>query len=192
MAILLDANMLILLFDEQAAAPGDPDTGQPVTHCQDRLRHFLDVYSRPKGARIIIPTPALTEFLVKVASRQRPAYVDQLRRVRGCRIAPFGDRAAIELAEMQDVLIEEAPARLRQQERETRAKAKLDQQIVAIARCEGVTTIYSADDGLGRFAKRFGIERVGVEKLPLPPKSLQGVLALEPPEVDPPEPEPED
>ena len=189
MAVALDANMLILLFDEHAAAPSDPSTSQPVTHCQDRLRHFLDVYSRPKGAKIVLPTPALTEFLVKVESRLRPAYVDQLRRVRGCRIAPFGDRAAIELAEMQDVLINEAPPRLRRQERETRAKAKLDQQIVAIARCEGVTAIYSDDENLGRFAGRFGIERIGVAQLPLPPKSLQGVLPLDPPEPDRPEPE---
>lgn len=35
-----------------------------------------NVYSRPKGARIVIATPALTEVLVKVASRQRPAEVE--------------------------------------------------------------------------------------------------------------------
>ena len=55
-----------------------------------------------------------------------------------------------------------------------------------------MTTIYSADEGLGRFAKRFDIGRVGVQQLPLPPKPLQGVLPLEPPEGDRPEPDSEE
>ena len=76
MAVLLDANVLILLFDEQAAAPGDPDTGQPVTHCQARLRHFFDVYSRPKGAKTVIPTPALSESWSRSSrASDRPTWI---------------------------------------------------------------------------------------------------------------------
>lgn len=64
MTVALDASMLILLFDEAAGAPIDPSTGKSVAHCQDRLQYFLNTYSKPKGSRIIISTPALGEFLV--------------------------------------------------------------------------------------------------------------------------------
>ena len=189
MTIALDANMLILLFDGQAPAPIDPATGQRVTYCQERLTHFVETQSRPKGARIIIPTPTLGEFLVKADPGKVGDYLSRLQRIRGCTVAPFSIRAAVEFAEMQRVMIGEQPRRKQKAETESRAKAKFDQQIVAIARAEGVGTIYSDDMGLGRFAARFGITRVGVADLALPPKSMQGELALEPPEPENPEPD---
>jgi hypothetical protein len=64
-----------------------------------------------------------------------------------------------------------------------RAKPKFDHQIVAIARVEKATVIYSDDEGLGRFAKRAGIKTIGVGQLPLPPIDAQGQLPLEPPEA---------
>lgn len=189
MAVAFDANMLILLFDGQAAAPLDPATGKPVTFCQERLTYLVETQSRPKGARIIIPTPALGEFLVKVDPARAGDYLNRLQRIRGCTVAPFSIRAAVEFAEMQRVLIAEHPRRKRRQETETRAKAKFDQQIVAIARTEGVGTIFSDDGGVRRFAARFNMQAVGVAELTLPPKSMQGELALEPPEPDRPEPD---
>ena len=99
--------MLILLFDEAPGAPIDPATGAPVSYCQDRLRYFLDVYSRPKGAKIVVPTPALGEFLVKVSPQKAPEYISQLQRIRGVLIAPFSPRAALEFARMQQQLLAE-------------------------------------------------------------------------------------
>ena len=189
MAIALDANMLILLFDGQASAPIDPVTCQPVTYCQERLIHFVELHSRTKGARIIIPTPALGEFLVKVDPAKVGDYLSRLQRIRGCTVAPFSIRATVEFAEMQRIVIGEQPRRKQKAETESRAKAKFDKQIIAIARSEGVATIYSDDLGLGRFAARFGITRIGVADLVLPPKSRQGEFALEPLEPDRPEPD---
>jgi hypothetical protein len=71
----LDASMLILLFDADASAPIDPKTGAPVSRCQERLQHFLNTYSKPKGARIIIPTPALSEFLVRIKPETVSDYI---------------------------------------------------------------------------------------------------------------------
>lgn len=176
-----DASMLILLFDAEAGAPIDPATDQPVTHCQDRVRYLLNALAKVKGARIIVPAPALAEFLVRTKPKSAPDYISQIQRIRGCRIAPFAERAAIEFSEMQRVVLREhrRPAR---REIETRAKAKFDQQIVAIAKVEGATTIYSDDHGLGSFARRFEIETIGVGRLPLSPEAKQGDLFLEPPE----------
>jgi hypothetical protein len=75
--------------------------------------------------------------------------------------------------------------RLRKRELDTRAKAKFDQQIVAISRVENVTTIYSDDEGLAKFASHFGIKTIGIADLPLSldsADSAQGTLILDPPE----------
>jgi hypothetical protein len=183
----LDASMLILLFDPDASAPTDPANGEAVTLCQERLQYLLSTLAKTRGSRIIIPTPALAEFLVRTRPESAPEYVGQLQRLRGCRIAPFAERAAIEFSEMQRTVLHEGRRRPARGEIATRAKAKFDQQIVAIAKTEGAAIIYSDDRGLAAFAKRFDIETIGVAKLPLPPESLQGVLPLDPPEASPPE-----
>lgn len=184
MTIALDANMLILLFDANVAPPTDPATGQAITHCQQRISHFLNTYGRPRGATIIVPTPSLAEFLVKVDPRKKADYISQAQRIRGCRISSFDTRASIEFSDLQRSMLNERRRGSKPNNDESRAKAKFDQQIVAIAKVEGVQTIYSNDDGLGRYAARAGIRRIGVAELPLPPEDRQGVLALEPPEVD--------
>ena len=184
MTVALDASMLILLFDEDARAPVDRATGQQVSHCQERIGYFLSTFSKPRGARIIIPTPALAEFFVKTKSGKEPEYINQLQRIRGCHVVPFSIKAAVEFAEMQRSISNEH-GRRRKADLDTRAKVKFDQQIVAIAKTEGASTIYSDDQGLGRFAARFGIHRIGIADLPLSPDAAQGHLPLEPPEPTP-------
>jgi len=176
-----DASALILLFDAKAKAPLDPATGQPVTHSQDRLRYLLNQHAKTKGSRIIIPAPALGEFFVRTVAELTAEYLGALQRLRGCKIAPFAERAAIEFADMQRTLLSEKrrPAKA---EVESRAKAKFDQQIVAIARAELATVIYTEDKGLANYAKRFRIESISVSSLPLSPESRQGSLPLDPPE----------
>jgi hypothetical protein len=185
--IVLDATMLIMLFDEDAKAPLDPSTGESVAHCQERLRYFLNVHTKPKGSRVIVPTPALGEFLVKIKPESVAEFLSQLQRVRGCYIAPFSIKAAVEFAEMQRSALQER-GRKSKGDTDSRAKAKFDQQIVAIAKVDGAQTIYTDDQGLSKFAKRFGIQTVGIAELPLPPETAQGTLDLEPlqatPEVD--------
>jgi hypothetical protein len=177
-----DASILILLFDAKANAPIDEATGEPVTYCQERLRYLLQQHSKTKGARIIIPTPALGEFLVRTSPETTQEYLGQVQRLRGSKVAPFAERAAIEFADMQRTILGEGRRRPARADVESRAKAKFDQQIVAIARAEGASTIYTDDKGLSNYAKRFGIESIGVASLPLSPESRQGSLPLEPPE----------
>jgi hypothetical protein len=59
------------------------------------------------------------------------------------------------------------------------AKIKFDRQIIAIARVEGATTIYSDDDDIVRFAKSYGIAVIRVCDLPLPPEDAQQSLPLD-------------
>lgn len=184
MTVALDASMLILLFDEKAAAPIDLTTGAQVTHCKERIQHFLNSYGRPRGARIVIPTPALAEFLVRTKPEIVPELLGQLQRIRGVEIVPFAIKAAIEFSEMQRVILTTRGKRAKG-ETETRAKAKFDQQIVAIAKSEGASTIYSDDHGLASYATRFKLAVIGIADLPLSPDSAQASLPLEPPEGKP-------
>ena len=178
-----DAAMLILLFNEQAPPPLDPATQQPVTLAQDRIKFMIQRTVRAKG-RLIIPTPALGEVLIKAEPDGAAEYLAIMERARGFKIAPFGIRAALEFAEMQRRLLG-IRRRVKQSDLETRARAKFDQQIVAIAKVEGASVIYSDDGGLARYAKQFGLETIALRDLPTPPATdLQQELPLEPPEPE--------
>jgi hypothetical protein len=84
------------------------------------------------------------------------------------RVADFDERAAVEFAAVQDERARSGIAR----DSATRAKAKFDDQIIAIATVENATAIYSDDDRFARLAGgRFSIE--GILTLPLPPEDAQ-------------------
>lgn len=177
-----DATMLILLFDPSAKAPTDPQTGNPVPDCQERIGHLIETIAKTRGARMFFPAPALAEFFVRVEAGSVAEFVSQIQRLRGGEIRAFDTRAAIEFAEMQRAVIFERRRRVPKGELESRAKAKFDQQIVAISKAAGATKIFTDDAGLAAFAARFAIEAIGVAQLPLSPEKRQGVLPLEPPE----------
>ena len=114
-----------------------------------------------QNAKIIIPTPALAEVLVR-ATKGGPEFLRILSSSRHFRIATFDERAAVEFAARQAERIEaseRAPA-------STRAKAKFDDQIVAIAAVEGAIAKLAE----GRF------EMVKIATIPLPPEAAQGNL----------------
>jgi predicted nucleic acid-binding protein len=183
--VAFDTSILILLLDEKAKAPKDPKTGAPVEDCRERLTLLVDTIAKAKGSRIIIPTPALAEFFVGVTPQGASVYHSMLSRIRSVTISPFSIRAAFEFAELQRQAIQEQK-RLKPEERSRLARPKFDHQIVAIARAEGATKIYSDDDGLSRFATRAGIETIKVHELPLPPRDAQGTLPFESPTPTPP------
>ncbi len=172
MIVAFDASILIYVIDEQAKPPTDPATGNPVDHCRERVRHLLASLQQ-QNAKIVVPTPALAEVLVRAANGG-PEFLRILSSSRHFRIAPFDERAAVEFAARQSERIESsarAPAA-------TRAKAKFDDQIVAIAAVEGATVVYSDDEDIAKLAEgRFNV--VKIAEIPLPPESAQGKLPFE-------------
>jgi predicted nucleic acid-binding protein len=167
--VVFDASILIYVIDEQAKPPVDPTTGKPVDSCYERVTHLLESLQQ-QNAKIVIPTPALAEVLVR-AAKGGPEFLRILSSSRHFRIAAFDERAAVEFAARQAeriVGIGRAPPT-------TRAKAKFDDQIVAIAAVEGATTIYSDDEDIARLAEsRF--EVIKIAAIPLPPEAAQGKL----------------
>lgn len=169
MIVAFDASILIYVIDAHAKPPTDPATGHPVEHCRERVAHLFEVLEQ-QNAKIVIPTPALAEVLVR-AVKAGAEFLRILSSSKCFRVASFDERAAIEFAASQAKRIadgERAPA-------VTRAKAKFDDQIVAITVVEGATTLYSDDEDIAKLAA--GRLRVApIASLPLPPESEQPEL----------------
>ena len=169
MIVAFDASILIYVIDERARPPIDPATGKPVDHCRERVTYLLESLQQ-QNAKIIIPTPTLAEVLVR-AAKGGPEFLRILSSSKHFRIVPFDERAAVEFAARQAQRIEaseRAPA-------PTRAKAKFDDQIMAIAAVEGATIIYSDDDDIAKLGEgRFGVIKIAA--IPLPPETAQGNL----------------
>lgn len=171
MIVAFDASILVYVLDTLANAPIDPTTGKPVDRCHERVNHLLATLQQ-LNAKIIIPTPALAEVLVR-ASAGGPELLRILHLSKHFRISSFDEMAAIEFAARQ-------ADRLKSSDRHAapgRTKAKFDDQIVAIATVESVTTIYSDDGDITKLAAgRFEVRKI--KDIPLPPEPPQGELGV--------------
>lgn len=155
-----DANFLML-----ALRPGIPAS---VDDAEERVHKLLaDLQFR--GERIIVPTPALTEFLVH-AEAAGPKYLEEIQKSSRFKIAPYGIKAAVDVA----LAIAAAITRKDKRDgtRDTWAKVKFDHQIAAIAKAEGCHTIYTDDPGLKNFAQKIGLKVVTLAQLDLPPSAV--------------------
>ena len=166
MIVTIDANILIYLFDDKTSAPISKATGLPVDKCHERVKYLFQELEREK-AKIVIPTPTLAEVLVR-AQEGAPERLRILKASKHFRIVAFDERAAVEFAATQSnriALGERSPA-------QTRAKAKFDDQIVAIAAVEQSDTIYSDDEDVRKLAaSKFKV--IGIDELALPPENEQ-------------------
>lgn len=172
--VVMDAGNLLLLFRPNVGVPLD-SSGNPVEKVQERLSYLVKCLEKEK-TKIVIPTPALSELLVR-AGAAGPPLVAQINKLAVFRIVPFDTLAAIETAAMTKDALDKGDKRSGIDAPWT--KVKYDRQIVAIAKVTNATAIYS-DDGhivtLGRIA---GLNVVGIAELPLPPAQAQGELALD-------------
>jgi len=170
--VAFDASVLVFVITPDAKAPIDPATSERVTRCADRINFLIAELARER-AKIIIPTPALAEVLVR-ARQAGPEFLRILRGNQSFRIASFDERAAVEHAARQTG---------GRAEGSTRAKAKFDDQIAAIAAVEQATRIYS-DDRHIRFSAGTAFEVRGIADLPVPPEEPQLNLQLGRPDVN--------
>ena len=87
MLVVFDTTFLVPLLDPQVKGTGEVDA---------RISRLVAALDGQK-AKIIIPTPALSELLIG-ATDAAPAYLEILSKNARFRIAPFGERAAVEAA----------------------------------------------------------------------------------------------
>jgi hypothetical protein len=171
--IVFDASVLLLLLNPETSPPKDAATGYPVARCKDRIEYLIAQLSKQRE-KIIIPTPALSEALIK-AGEAAPQYLDIMRNSRFFQVSPFGTTAAVEAAELMRHRIAKFGT-LKGDSLDSRAKVKFDHQIVAIARVTRATSIYTDDARLQHLATSLGITSKGMASLPLPPSDPQTAL----------------
>jgi hypothetical protein len=172
--VVIDATMLLLLLRSGTSIPAGPH-GSIIEKPKERIDYLVKQLERNK-TRIIIPTPALSEALVRAGVAGSQAIVEQLQKFSVFQVEPFDTRAAIEVAAMTRNAIDSG--RKRENAAATWAKIKYDRQIVAIAKVVGATTIYSDDSDIAAIAARANIKVIGLADLPLPPESAQQEMDL--------------
>src|SRR5262245_48629531 len=136
MRVLIDTNALIYLLDKR--------TPQGI---QDRLKGLLEDVSKARG-RIIIPTPAITEYLSK-AGAAGPALLEVFLQSRAVQVAPFDHVAAVECAAMNADALARGHKRAPLSRDTAWQKVKTDRQIVAIAKARADRIISDDQDILG-------------------------------------------
>jgi predicted nucleic acid-binding protein len=167
--VVIDATMLLLMLRPGTSVPGGPD-GLPISRPKERIDYLVQQLDKAK-TKIIIPTPALGEALVRAGAEASQQIVEHLQRYSVFSIEPFDTRASIEVAAMSREA--NAQGNKRGKSDDTWAKVKYDRQIVAIAKVHGATTIYSDDEHIGTLGKRAKINVTGLADLTLPPQKAQ-------------------
>lgn len=176
--VVFDATTLLLLLRPDAGRPLDPATGQPVEHIQERIAYLIQRLEKAHS-KVLIPAPALSEVLVRAGSAA-PEMLERIQRSAALRIVAFDTLAAVEVAAMTRHALDSGDKRAGGSG--TWAKIKYDRQIVAIARVERATTIYSDDENIKTYGRELGLPVLGLADLELPPELAQAELALSPPE----------
>src|SRR5262249_10333410 len=127
--VAFDTSTIVLTLDpDRARKPLDPATLMPLTNANARV-DFLISRLEDAGETILIPTPVLSEFLVR-AGPNRNDYINKFVSSKNFTIAPFDQRAAIELALLNDPDLISGKVL---SDTVTWAKLKFDRQVVAIA-----------------------------------------------------------
>jgi len=178
--VVFDATVLLPILWPEVPVPTHPQTGQPIEHFRDRIDHLV-AHLEQSRTKIIIPTPALSEILVRAGSAG-PQYLAQINAQSVFRVVAFDERAAVEVAAMTKSSIDAGDKRGGVDG--TWNKIKYDRQIVAISKVEGAVALYSDDPGVRTFGSGVGLTVIGSWELPLPPEDPQTSLDLMAPQSD--------
>ncbi len=159
--ITIDANVLVAFGAKSRAT--------------DRYRRLAHLFGQAEKAKskLIIPMPALAEYLVR-ADQAALAVLEGLERKTFIVIAPFDRASAFECSQLDASAIGRGDKRDGQ--KDAWQKIKIDRQIVAIGKTHGTQWYVSDDDGVRATAMRIGVRSSRVAELPLP--VTQGELRL--------------
>ncbi|MDD5329309.1 MAG: PIN domain-containing protein [Sulfuricella sp.] len=160
MAVAFDASVLIDLFNP--GLKGDR---------RARLDNLVAELQK-KRTKILIPTPALTELMIR-AGRAREAIHQKLSGKSVFQITSFDSRAAMECALLLEEALDAGSKR-----KISRTKFKFDWQIVVIAAAHDATTVYSDDGDIAHYGRRANLNVIKTDDLPLPASARQQDLDL--------------
>ncbi|MDI6747263.1 MAG: DUF4411 family protein [Rhodocyclaceae bacterium] len=161
--IAIDANVLIAW-----SAKKTPEL------IRARLNHLLETAAKNKQ-RILIPTPALAEFLVRTDDATAE-WLNELEKKSAVEVCAFDRRAAFECAFIERGAHQKGDKK--HGSASAYQKVKFDRQIVAIAKSRNAGLIVSDDDSLRRVSLSVGLQVSKIEELPIPDSARQGNLPL--------------
>ncbi|MCC8959302.1 PIN domain-containing protein [Bradyrhizobium sp. Pear77] len=168
--VVIDSTNLLLML-----RPGTPVPGG-VDRAKERIDYLVHRLSKAK-AKIIIPTPALSEALVKAGAAASLQIVEEIQKHAVFSIEPFDTRAALEASAMSRAAL--ANGNKKGSSTAPWQKVKFDRQIVAIAKVNGATEIYSDDGDIAALGQHAKIKVIRLSDLPLPPEKDQLDFLLE-------------
>ncbi|WP_315825997.1 MULTISPECIES: type II toxin-antitoxin system VapC family toxin [unclassified Bradyrhizobium] len=174
--VVIDSTNLLLMLRPDTRVPRGAD-GKPIDRAKERIDYLVARLNKAKS-KIIIPTPALGEALVRAGAAASQQIVDELQKYAVFSIEPFDTRAALEVAAMSRTAL--ANGNKKANSTAPWQKVKFDRQIVAIAKVHGATEIYSDDSDIAALGAHAKIKVIRLADLPLPPEKDQLVLQLEP------------
>ena len=164
--VAIDAGFLSLMLHPKAKPPNDPSTNEPTAKAAERVESLFGSLDA-SHERILIPTPALCEFLV-LAGKDGPSYLNDIFTQGTFMLQPFDVRAAVELAAMEIIARGKGSKKRPAKEDSPWQKVKFDRQIVAIAKVHSARIIYSDDGDIKNIAEEVGIRVIPCWELPLP------------------------
>ena len=171
MSVVFDATFLILFLDDRAPTPKEPNSDTPVTQARKRVSHLIATLEHDRTS-IIIPTPALSELLVK-ADQAGPDWLNILSKSKWFKIEPFDTLAAVEAAAAFRDAYKDGDFRSGLID-VSKQKIKFDRQIIAIAKVAGANTIYTYDKDIEKLLRDDDdIDVVHVADLPFPAEDPQ-------------------
>lgn len=140
-----------------------------------RLNHLLEEIDKRRG-KVIIPTPAIAEYLVK-ADQAALEFVGALDRRACIKMADFDLAAAFEAAQMDAASLWRGDKK--DGSSEAWQRVKIDRQIVAIAKANGAKLIVSNDKGVCTCAARVGLKGLRIDELAFPDAARQRTLQID-------------
>ncbi len=173
--VVIDATMLMPFLRPDIPISVSVN-GVRVERAKERIDYLVKQLEKER-TKIIVPTPVLSEILVRAGAEASEKIIEFLQKYSVFRIEPFDTRAAIEVAAMTRELLN-GRERKRGTSNATWTKIKFDRQIVAIAKVSNATIIYSDDDDVRQIATRVKIKVRGISDLELPPQDAQLGLEL--------------
>ena len=101
--IAIDASVLLLFLSPITSPPHNPATGKPIIDAKDRVDFLIERCQKAR-TKIVVPTPVLSEVLVRAGSA-RNEYLRIVTRSAFFRVMPFDIPAAVDVADMTRIAI---------------------------------------------------------------------------------------
>lgn len=169
-SVVFDTSILLLFLDRNANPPIDPNTKKQVVGAHQRIRSLVKCL-QDEGEQILIPATVLAELMVYTGEATL-SYLNMLEEESVFCIVPFDRFMASECARLEKGSLirgREDPSNVATLA-STRARMKLDRQIVATAIVKNARAIYTDDVRMNNF---IGLENLdlavyGTVDIPLP------------------------